>query len=191
MEKFVKAVSAGAGMLILNLELPPGEIVEGEKDLFAEILAPSLMIRTCAEAGSPFVIPWSVINDPAGIVLVKVPPLASCGAVTWKETVQVPGVEGVPAGTLPLARVTVLGKVTDTVPPQVVVADPGTTVSTSPGRVSDNCTPVYAAPVGLRNVIVRVVISPARKLDGENVLDNPISCTLRVAEAGDPLVTPC
>lgn len=105
--------------------------------------------------------------------------------------VQVPGVEGVPAGTLPSVRVTVLGKVTDTVPPQVVVADPGTTVSTSPGKVSVNCTPVYAEPVGLRNVIVRVVLSPARKLDGENAFASPIPCTLRVAEAGDPLVTPC
>jgi hypothetical protein len=105
--------------------------------------------------------------------------------------VQTPGVEGVPAETLPSVRVTVLGKVTDTVPPQVVVADPGTTVSTSPGRVSDNCTPVYAESVGLRNVIVRVVLSPARKLEGENAFANPIPCTLRVAEAGDPLVTPC
>ena len=70
MEKFVRAVSAGAGMLILNLELPPGEIVEGEKDLFAEIPAPNRMIRTRAEAGNTFVIPWSVINDPAGIILV-------------------------------------------------------------------------------------------------------------------------
>lgn len=105
--------------------------------------------------------------------------------------VQVPGVDAVPGGTLPLVRLTVRGNVMDTVPPQVVEAEPGTTVSTSPGRVSDSCTPLYAELVGLLNVIVRVVISPARKLVGENTLTKPISCTLRVAEADDPLVTPC
>ena len=41
MEKPVRSVSEGAGMLILSLEFSPGEIVEGEKDLLAEIPAPA------------------------------------------------------------------------------------------------------------------------------------------------------
>ena len=56
--------------------------------------------------------------------------------------VQVPGAAGDPAGTLPFVRLTVRGKVVATVPPQVVVADPGTTVRTFPGNVSDRFTPV-------------------------------------------------
>ena len=56
--------------------------------------------------------------------------------------VQVPGAVGDPAGTLPFVRLTVRGSMVDTVPPQVVVADPGTTVRTLPGRVSDRFTPV-------------------------------------------------
>lgn len=75
--------------------------------------------------------------------------------------VHVPGADGEPAGTLPFVKVTVRGKVVKTVPPQVVAADPGTTVRTSPGNVSDRFTPVYAELVGLRKVIVRVVVPPA------------------------------
>ena len=56
--------------------------------------------------------------------------------------VHVPGAVGDPAGTLPLVRLTVRGSMVDTVPPQVVFADPGTTVRTLPGRVSDRFTPV-------------------------------------------------
>lgn len=66
----------------------------------------------------------------------------SAGAVTWTEMVQVPGAVGDPAGTLPFVRLTVRGSMVDTVPPQVVVADPGTTVRALPGRVSDRFTPV-------------------------------------------------
>lgn len=40
MVKFVRFVSAGAEILILNLEFPPGAIVAGENDLFAETPAP-------------------------------------------------------------------------------------------------------------------------------------------------------
>ncbi len=53
-----------------------------------------------------------------------------------------PGVDGVPAGTLPPFRLTVRGGEIVTLPPQVLEADPGTTVSTFPGRVSDSWTPV-------------------------------------------------
>lgn len=74
---------------------------------------------------------------------------------------QVPGAEPVPGGMVPLVKLTVRGNVVETVPPQVVVAEPATTVSTVPGSVSDMSTPVYAELVGLRNVMVRVVIPPA------------------------------
>ena len=87
--------------------------------------------------------------------------MVSAGAVTWTVIVKVPGAEAMPAGTVPFVKLTVRGNVVETVPPQVVVAEPGTTVSTSPGNVSDNSTPVYAELVGLRNVIVRMVIPPA------------------------------
>ena len=40
MEKLVRSVSRGAGMLILILEFSPGKIVEGEKDLVAGIPLP-------------------------------------------------------------------------------------------------------------------------------------------------------
>lgn len=66
-----------------------------------------------------------------------------------------------PPGTVPFVSVTVRGKVVETVPPQVVVADPATTVSTLPGRVSEMPTPVKAEVVGFWSVIVSVVISPA------------------------------
>ena len=87
--------------------------------------------------------------------------MASGGAVTWTVIVQVPGAEAVPDGTVPFVKRTVRGKIVETVPPQVVVAEPGTTVRTAPGNISDNSTPVYAELVGLRNVIVRVVTPPA------------------------------
>ena len=87
--------------------------------------------------------------------------MTSAGAVTWTVIVQVPGAEAVPGGTVPFVKRTVRGNIVETVPPQVVKAEPGTTVRTAPGNVSDNSTPVYAELVGLRNVIVRVVIPPA------------------------------
>jgi hypothetical protein len=47
-----------------------------------------------------------------------------------------------PAGIVPPVKLTVRGGVMETVPPQVVVAEPGTIVKTVPGRVSDTFTPV-------------------------------------------------
>ena len=57
MEKFVRFVSAGADILILNLEFPPGAMVSGDNDLFAEIPAPTVYTLTGAEADIPFVTP--------------------------------------------------------------------------------------------------------------------------------------
>ena len=87
--------------------------------------------------------------------------MVSAGAVTWTVIVQVPGAKAAPAGTIPFVNLTVRGNMVETIPPQVVVAEPETTVNTSSGNVSDNSTPVYAELVGLRNVIVRTVIPPA------------------------------
>ena len=42
MAKFVRFVSAGADILILNLEFPPRAMVAGENDLFAEIPTPTV-----------------------------------------------------------------------------------------------------------------------------------------------------
>lgn len=93
--------------------------------------------------------------------MVNVSALAVAGVVTWTVIVQVPGEDGVPGGTVPPIRVTVRGGEMETLPPQVVEAEPGTRVSTSPGRVSDNSTPVNAELVGLRSVMVNADVPPA------------------------------
>lgn len=104
---------------------------------------------------------WFALSEPAPMVFVKVASVASAGAVTRTVIVQVPGAVTLPAGIVPPVKVTVRGKIVATVPPQVVDADPGTTVNTVPGRVSEMLTPVYAEPVGFRSVMVRVVVPPA------------------------------
>ena len=76
------------------------------------------------------------------MVLVYIAAAASAGAVTWTVIVQVPGLVMLPAGIMPPVKVTVRGNVVETVPPQVVAAEPGTTVKTVPGRVSEILTPV-------------------------------------------------
>jgi len=83
------------------------------------------------------------------------------GAVTWTEIVQVPGVVELPGGMVLPVNVTVFPLGVEAVPPQVVVAEPATTVSTVPGRVSEILAPVKAEAVGFRSVMVNVVVSPA------------------------------
>ena len=97
---------------------------------------------TRAEASIPLVRPWSVCKEPTGIVFVNVAPLAFAGAVTRTLIVHDPGEADDPAGTLPFVKLTVRGNVVEAVPPQVVVAEPDTTLKTVPGKVSDNVTPV-------------------------------------------------
>jgi len=97
------------------------------------------------------------------------------GAVTWNVIVQVPGVVTLPGGIVPPVRLTVRGGVIETEPPQVVAAEPGTTVKAVPGKVSDTFTPVYGELVGFINVIVRVLVAPATKDVGEKALVIPIS----------------
>jgi len=122
------------------------------------------------------------VCDPVGL---------PAGAVTWNVTVQVPGLVTLPAGMVPPARLTVRGGVIDTAPPQVVVAVPGTTVNTVPGRVSDTFTPVYGVPFGFCSVMVRVLVPPAGKDGGEKDLESPISWTFKRAESGTVFVRPC
>ena len=81
-------------------------------------------------------------NEPAGMVLVYVEKPAVGIAVTRTVIIQVPGVVELPAGMVPPVRVTVRGKVVVTVPPQVVVAEPSTTLREEPDRVSEILTPV-------------------------------------------------
>ena len=100
---------------------------------------------------------------------------APAGAVTWNVIVQVPGVVTFPGGIVPPVRLTVRGGVMETEPPQVVLADPGTTVKTVPGNVSDTFTPVYGEPVGFCRVIVRVLVAPATKDEGEKAFVMSIS----------------
>lgn len=80
-----------------------------------------------------------------------------------------------PAGIVPPTKLTVRGKVVETVPPQVVVAEPATTVSTVPGNVSETSTPVYGELVGFCSVMIRVVLPPAGKVGGENRFVIPIA----------------
>jgi hypothetical protein len=87
---------------------------------------------------------WSALKALAGIVLVYVAFVVVAGAVTRTVIVQLPGgLGGVAlAGIVPPVKETVRGNVVDTVPPQVVVADPLTTDRAAPVRVSDMLTPV-------------------------------------------------
>ena len=95
--------------------------------------------------------------------------------MTWNVIVQVPGFVILPAGMVPPVRLTVLGGVMDTEPPQVVAAEPGTTVKAVPGRVSDTFTPVYGELVGFCKVIVSVLVPPDGNVGGENAFAMPIS----------------
>lgn len=79
----------------------------------------------------------------------------------------------------------------ETVPLQVVEAEPGINDNTSPGNVSDTSTPVNAELVGLRSVIVNVDVPPAWKLGGEKLFARPISWTFNNPEAAAALVNPC
>jgi len=141
--KFVRFVSPGSKISIRSRELPPGTIVEGEKDLIPVTWDPATV--TDPFAGTILVAPWSVLMALARIVFVSVAVGEPGGAVTWTVITQNPGFVGVPAGIVPPVKVMVRGDpagVSEIDPPQVVDAEPGTKVRTVPGRVSDTLTPV-------------------------------------------------
>ncbi len=94
-------------------------------------------------------------------------------------------------GMVPPVKLTVRGKVVEAVPPQVVVAEPGTIVNTVPGKVSETFTPVYGEPVGFCKVMVRVVVPPAGKVAGKKLFVALIASTLSRAEAWVAFVRPC
>src|SRR5215213_1449236 len=114
-ETFVRFVSVGAKMSILNLEVPPASIVVGENDLMPAISV--LVTTTFAFAGRRLPTPWFVVTPPAEIVFLKVPADVPDGAVTSTDILQVPGVAGLPGGIVPpLKRMVLVG--VETVPPQ-------------------------------------------------------------------------
>lgn len=115
--------------------------------------------------------------------MLKLEDAVPAGAVTCTVIVHVPGVVGVPAGIVPPVKLTVRGCVIETVPPQVVAAEPATMVRIVPGKVSETLTPVYGEFVGLSKVIVSVVVPPAGIVEGENAFVIPIASTFRRAVA--------
>ena len=78
--KFVRSVSLGAKISILNRALPPMTILEGENDFIP--VTSVLVTVTVAFAGRRLPTPWSVVKAPAGIVFVKAPAAVPAGAVT-------------------------------------------------------------------------------------------------------------
>lgn len=82
-EKFVRLVSPGAVMAILNLELPPAVMEAGEKDLLANISLPRTVTFAFAERRFPT--PCSVVNAPAGMEFLNVPEGVPAGTVTGTE----------------------------------------------------------------------------------------------------------
>lgn len=136
-EKLVRSVSPGAVISILNLELPPSAIVEGENDFTANMSLPLIVALAVAERRFPT--PCAVVSLPAGMEFLKLPEAVPAGTVTGTEITQVPKAVGLPAGMVPPANVTVL-VVVETVPPQVVVAVPATIIGV--GRLSVTFTPV-------------------------------------------------
>lgn len=137
-ETLVRFVSLGAKISILNLELPPAAIVEGENDFTPLTSVP--LIVTLAFAGVRLPTPTDVVKPPAGMVLVSCPEAVPGGTVTGTEMVHVPRAVGLPAGMVPPLKLTLVDvEVTD--PPQVlVIVAPATTVNGA-GRLS-----VKAAP---------------------------------------------
>jgi len=169
-ETFVRFVSVGAKMSILNLEVPPASIVEGENDLMPAISV--LVTTTFAFAGRRLPTPWFVVIPPAEIVFLKVPADVPDGAVTSTDILQVPGVAGLPGGIVPpLKRMVLVG--VETVPPQELSVT--LTMVSGAGRLSEILTPVYGELVGFCNVMIRVVDPPAGNVPGENRFEIPIA----------------
>ena len=185
-EKFVRFVSLGAKMSILNRELPPMTTEEGEKDLIPATSAP--LTITLAFAGPWLPRPSSVVSPPAGIVFTNVPDDVPPGAVTRTETMQVPGAVGLPAGIVPPTKL-ILVDVVETVPPHVFVVT--LTTVNGAGKLSVKFTPVYGEAVGFCNVMISVVVSPAENVEGENCFATPIACELNRAVAAVTFVRSC
>ena len=63
--------------------------------------------------------------------------------------------------------------VVEVVPPQVLAVT--LTTVNGAGKLSIKFTPVYGEPVGFCNMMIRVVVPPAEKVEGVNRFDKPIS----------------
>jgi hypothetical protein len=136
-----------------------------------------------AVAAVALVVPCVLVSAFAGIVFVSVAVEALNGAVTCTVMVQDPtGAGGLMlAGIVPPVKLTMFGAVVVAVPPQVVAAEPGTTVK-GLGTVSDIAVFVSAVPVGLRSVMVSVLVPPSGKLVGKNAFTTVV-VTMLVIDA--------
>ena len=129
-----------------------------------------------------------VVSPPAAIVFVNVPEDVPPGAVTSTEIVQIPRAVGLPAGIVPPAKL-ILVDVVETVPPHVLSVT-RTTINGA-GKLSVKFTPVYGEAVGFCRVMIRVVVPPAEKVEGEDRFATPISWALNRAIAAVEFVRPC
>ena len=184
-EKFVRFVSLGAKISILNCELPPMTIEDGENDFIPATSVP--LTITFAIAGRRLPSPSSVVSPPTEIVFVNVPEDVPPGAITSTEMVQVPGAVGLPAGIVPPTKLILVDDV-ETVPPHVFACT--LTTVNGAGKLSVKFTPVYGEAVGFCRVITRVVVSPADIVDGENCFAIPIACVLNCEVAAVVFVAP-
>jgi len=136
-EKFVRLVSPGAKKSILNRELLPAVIVEGENDFVPPTLDPATV--TSAFTGTRLPTPWAVVKPPGGIVFLSRPEAVPTGAEIGTEMVHVPGDVGLPAGIVPPLKL-MLVDVVVIAPPQSVVTVPFTVSGV--GKLSVKLTPV-------------------------------------------------
>ena len=79
-EKFVRLVSLGAKISILNLELPPTTMEDGENDFIPSTSVP--LTVTVALTGDKRPIPWEVVKSVVSMVFVKRPEDVPAGTVT-------------------------------------------------------------------------------------------------------------
>jgi hypothetical protein len=146
--------------VMISVELPPAVIVAGLKALLNVTAEGGETINVASAA--PGLFPLLVCKAPAAIELSKLPPLA---AVTGTVTVQelLPGIE-------PPVKVTAeLPIVAVTTPPQVVLAEPETSMPL--GNVSTSgALKLAAAAFALLRVMVRVETPPAGMVAGLKAL---------------------
>lgn len=109
------------------------------------------------------------LSAPTGMVLIKLPVVKE---VRLTSTVQDPAVDPTWAGTVPPVKVMVV-VVVETVPPQVLVTPAGLATRRpgwTPTRLSVQVAFVRAKVLGLKTVMLRTDVSPARMAIGVNFL---------------------
>jgi hypothetical protein len=124
-----------------------------------------------------------------GILFVRVWVAVPVGALTNTESVQLPGVVGLPAGMVPPVKMMLFAVVAEVFPPQLL--DTMFTTVNGLGKLSVTLTPVYGEAVGFCSVISSLVVPPAENVDGTKRFVAPIVCTLRGAVASVAFVSCC